>query len=109
MTIYPNNSFNNQMVNPQFLNQNYQNSQFLNQGEEGDRFFALPFLTGALVGGAAIGLSRPRPIVNAAPTPVYVGQPYPSPMPYPAPMPMPMPSYNAYGSYSYGVNSPYGY
>ena len=33
-----------------------------------DRFI-FPFLTGALVGGAAIGLTRPRPIINAAPYP----------------------------------------
>ena len=36
----------------------------------GDRF-VFPFLTGALVGGAAVGLTRPRPIYNVAP------QPYP--------------------------------
>ena len=32
-----------------------------------DRFFLLPFLGGALVGGAAVGLTRPRPIYNVAP------------------------------------------
>lgn len=52
----------------------------------GDRFgFALPFLTGALVGGAAVGISRPRPVyVNPyPPRPIY--GPYPpmyGPMPY---------------------------
>ena len=29
--------------------------------------FVFPFLTGALVGGAAVGLTRPRPIYNVAP------------------------------------------
>ena len=34
----------------------------------GDRFFAFPFLVGALTGGAAVGLTRPRPVyVNPAP------------------------------------------
>ena len=51
-----------------------------------DRFI-FPFLTGALVGGAAIGLTRPRPIYNVAP--------------YPAPY-----SYYSYGGY---VPGPYGY
>ncbi len=32
-----------------------------------DRYFLLPFLGGALVGGAAVGLTRPRPIYNVAP------------------------------------------
>ncbi|MDE6285070.1 MAG: hypothetical protein K2M17_04930 [Bacilli bacterium] len=31
-----------------------------------DRLF-FPFLTGALVGGAAVGLTRPRPIYNVGP------------------------------------------
>lgn len=34
-----------------------------------DRYFLLPFLGGALVGGAAVGLTRPRPIYNVAPNP----------------------------------------
>ena len=45
----------------------------------GDRFFpAIPFLTGALVGGAAVGLTRPRPYPYA-PYPAYppVYRPYP--------------------------------
>lgn len=29
----------------------------------GDRQFVVPFLVGALAGGAAVGISRPRPIV----------------------------------------------
>lgn len=32
-----------------------------------DRYFLLPFLGGALIGGAAVGLTRPRPIYNVAP------------------------------------------
>ena len=40
-----------------------------------DRFF-FPFLTGALVGGAAVGLTRPRPIYNVAPQYSYY-RPYP--------------------------------
>ena len=54
MNMYPNNNY-----------------QFGNN----DRFF-FPFLTGALVGGAAVGLTRPRPIYNVAPQPYY--NPYPS-------------------------------
>ena len=56
--------------------------------------FVFPFLTGALVGGAAVGLTRPRPIYNVAPYPY---QPYPYP-PYP-PRPYPGPYYSS--SYSY--------
>ena len=61
----------------------------------GDRF-VFPFLTGALVGGAAVGLTRPRPIYNVAP------QPYPMYPPPPPPRPYPMP----YGNYSYNVYYP---
>lgn len=46
--------------------------------------FILPFLGGALIGGAAVGLTRPRPIYNVAP--------YPYPAPYP---------YMPYGNYNY--------
>lgn len=47
----------------------------------GDRQFVFPFLVGALTGGAAIGLTRPRPIYNVAPNygmarPPYTGGPY---------------------------------
>lgn len=48
---------------------------------DGDRQFFFPFLVGAVAGGAAVGLTRPRP--------VYVNQPY----------------YNPYYNYGY----PYGY
>lgn len=37
--------------------------------QTGDRQFIFPFLVGAVTGGAAVGLTRPRP--------VYVNQPYP--------------------------------
>ncbi len=62
--------------------------------QNGDRQFFFPFLTGALVGGAAVGLTRPRPIYNVAPYQNY-------------------PSYPPYGSGPYGYSSysyyyPYG-
>ena len=63
------------------------NPRFDNQ----DRF-VFPFLTGALVGGAAVGLTRPRPIYNVAP-------PYPPMPPVPPRPPYPMPYYSS--SYSY--------
>lgn len=50
---------------------NYQNKvmpyQYDPYMQFGDRQFVFPFLTGALVGGAAVGLTRPRPIYNVAP------------------------------------------
>lgn len=64
----------------------------------GDRQFFFPFLTGALIGGAAVGLTRPRPIYNVAPQP----GPYPGPRPYPG---VPY-SYSSYGGY---IPGPYGY
>ena len=54
--------------------------------------FVFPFLTGALVGGAAVGLTRPRPIYNVAP-------PYPPMPPAPPRPPYAMPYYSS--SYSY--------
>ncbi len=59
-----------------------------------DRYFLLPFLGGALVGGAAVGLTRPRPIYNVAPNPGYGRPPYVPNAPY----------YN--NSYSYYVPYP---
>ena len=42
-----------------------------------ERFgFVVPFLLGGLAGGAAVGLSRPRPIYNVAPQPIYPTVPY---------------------------------
>ena len=55
-----------------------------------DRYFLLPFLGGALVGGAAVGFTRPRPIYNVAP---YSNQP-----PFNPNMP--------YGNYSYSYYYP---
>ena len=54
----------------------------------------LPFLGGALIGGAAVGLTRPRPIYNVAPYPY----------PYP-PRPIPYSNYNY--NYYYPPYRPY--
>lgn len=71
------------------------NPIFLNSFQSGDRQFLFPFLGGALIGGAAVGLTRPRPIYNVAP------QPMPYPMPYP-----PYPQYpRPYTNMSYSYNS----
>ncbi len=70
----------------------YQNPYMIKSN--GDRQFFFPFLTGALVGGAAVGLTRPRPIYNVAPRP------------YPPMGPGPMPGPYWYSSYSYYY--PYG-
>ena len=57
----------------------HQNYNYLPQGE---RQFIVPFLLGGLAGGAAVGLTRPRPIYNVAPQnypvqpPYYYGTPY---------------------------------
>ncbi len=51
----------------------YQRKVLVNR--EGDRFL-FPFLIGALTGGAAVGITRPRPIYNVAPYPAYGYQPY---------------------------------
>ncbi len=53
-----------------------------------DDRFIFPFLVGAVTGGAAVGLTRPRPIYNVAP--------YPNNYP-------PRP----YGNYSYNYYIPY--
>lgn len=58
---------------------------YTNYYENPNRGFVVPFLLGGLAGGAAVGLSRPRPIYNVAPQ---------NQMPYPG-----MPYYNS--SYSY--------
>lgn len=65
----------------------YQN--YYARGYNDDRFI-VPFLLGGLAGGAAVGLSRPRPVYVNRPN----YQPYP-PMYGPYPM--------SYG-YSYGYN-----
>ncbi len=56
----------------------------MNYYNNNDNRFLFPFLVGAVTGGAAIGLTRPRPIIS---TPVNYG-----PMPY------------SYPGYSYGYN-----
>ena len=75
---------NNQMYRPRPPRPNGSQSRFI-----------FPFLTGALVGGAAVGLTRPRPIYNVAPGPY----PYPYPPAPPMPPGPPMPYYSS--SYSY--------
>ena len=59
--------------------------------------FVFPFLTGALVGGAAVGLTRPRAIYDVGPCP-------PAP-PFPPPRPCPMPYYST--SYNYNSFGPF--
>ena len=58
-----------------------------------ERFVAplIPFLGGALIGGAAVGLTRPRPIYNVAPYNYQYG-----PYPY---GPWQRPNYNPYFPY----------
>ena len=58
----------------------------MNYYNNNDNRFLFPFLVGAVTGGAAISLTRPRPIVSM---PVNNG-------------PMPMPYYNP--GYAYGYN-----
>lgn len=48
--------------------QYYPNNKYKVMPLNNDRFI-LPFLGGALIGGAAVGLTRPRPIYNVAPYP----------------------------------------
>lgn len=43
-----------------------------------NRGFVVPFILGGLVGGAAVGATRPRPII-ANPAPYYPYRPYPGP------------------------------
>ncbi len=62
--------------------------------QNGDRQFIVPFLLGGLAGGAAVGLTRPRPIYNVAPS--YGYRPYPPMGPGP------------YGYSSYSYYYPYG-
>lgn len=71
----------------------YPNNNYKVEYLNNDDRLILPFLGGALIGGAAVGLTRPRPIYNVAPYPY----PYP-PRPYPYPMP--------YGNYNYNYYYP---
>ena len=69
-----------------YQNYNMANTPYGYQNQN-DRQFLFPFLVGAVTGGAAIGLTRPRP--------VYVNQPYYGPRP------------GGYGYYSnYGYYNP---
>ncbi len=67
----------NNMVSP--MNMNY-----MNRNDERFGGFVVPFLLGGLAGGAAVGVSRPRPVyVNPGPTPYpYYPGPYYGPRPY---------------------------
>lgn len=47
-----------------------------------NRGFVVPFLLGGLAGGAAVGLSRPRPIYNVAPNTTLGPNMYQPGMPY---------------------------
>lgn len=60
----------------------YPNTYVNNYANYNDRYFLLPFLGGALIGGAAVGLTRPRPIYNVAPNPGYGRPPYVPNAPY---------------------------
>lgn len=74
------------------------NQPYMNSGND-DRQFFFPFLVGTLAGGAAVSLTRPRP--------VYVNPGYP-PQPGNAPL-TPPPGMNPYypaGSYSYSYYYP---
>ncbi len=52
----------------------YQFNRVYNYNE---RQFLFPFLLGGLAGGAAVGLTRPRPIYNVSPNrPPYYNAPY---------------------------------
>ena len=51
-----------------YQSNNYQNS--------GDRQFFFPFLVGAVTGGAAVGLTRPRPVYVKNQQPYYPAYPY---------------------------------
>jgi hypothetical protein len=67
----------------------YQNYYNRNRDER----FVVPFLVGALAGGAAVGVTRPRPVV-VNPNPYYRPYPY-SYYPYP----------NYYYNYGYGYKT----
>lgn len=71
------------------MNSYYQMRRPGNPYQSNDRFI-FPFLVGAVTGGAAVGLTRPRPIYNVAP------QPYPV-----------YPPMGPYGNYSYNYYYPY--
>lgn len=76
-------------MNPRNVRYSNVRGKNMNNYGLGERQFFVPFLLGGLAGGAAVGLTRPRPIYNVAPQPGYPGPGY-----YPG-----MPYYNS--SYSY--------
>lgn len=49
------------------MNYSYNKVRPIPVNNSDDRFFIVPFLLGGLAGGAAVGLTRPRPIYNVAP------------------------------------------
>lgn len=73
-----------------YMNSNLYYRPSYNKSYNGDRQFFFPFLTGALVGGAAVGLTRPRPIYNVAPSAPGFGPRVPYGVPY---------AYSSYGGY----------
>jgi len=72
------------------------NPVYLNGPRSDDRQFLFPFLGGALIGGAAVGLTRPRPIYNVAPYPYPPAPMYPPYAPYPRPYTNMSYSYNSF-------------
>ena len=70
------------------------NRRYMYPNNYNERQFIVPFLLGGLAGGAAVGLTRPRPIYNVAPN-----------TPYQPPYYGGAPFYN--NSYSYYVPYPY--
>ena len=70
----------------------YPNNKFkpVPLNDPGQERFIFPFLLGGLAGGAAVGLTRPRPIINVAP-----------------PRPPMMVPYGPYANYSYTYYNPY--
>ncbi len=60
-------------------------NNYIRDGRIAGGGFVLPFITGALVGGAAVGVSRPRPIISTpGPYPYgpYNYNPYYGPRPF---------------------------
>lgn len=69
---------------------------YLGYYQNQNRGFVVPFLIGGLAGGAAVGLTRPRPIYNVAPTSGYYQNPG-------------MPYYNSSYSYYQPISNPFYY